>query len=333
MRTNVKEKTMKATAVFMVVLGGLLMLTNCASKKNEGRPAGLYKDAEARAIAFESYNKAMELWPVEYAEDWVETEYGITHIIVSGPQGAKPLFLLPGTSADATIWCANVGALAEQYRVYTLDLPTFGGKSEPSDKTVNDTEDYTAWFIEIMNNYGYNEVAVAGLSYGSWLSLALAREIPEAIAAVIMLDPAGTFSKMDGGIAWRGMWTYVVFPNRAKYAKFFHWLGGGYTDPQVEIVFEHMLDVAEYGSVSLFDVPRPMIYSSEELTMVTMPVLVMAGGKPILYKNPEKFAAAAAEALPHAKIEIIPCAGHMLNAEKATEVNGRMTRFLSENYL
>jgi hypothetical protein len=37
---------------------------------------------------------------------------------------------------------------------------------------------------------------------------------------------------------------------------------------------------------------RYRVYTPDELSMVTMPVLVMAGGKPILYKNPDQLAAA-----------------------------------------
>jgi pimeloyl-ACP methyl ester carboxylesterase len=316
----------------LVALAGLVILVGCDSTKRDRAPAGLYKNAEGKAAAFASYDRAMGLWPVEWEEDWVETEHGITHVVVSGPPGAKPVFLIPGLFADATMWYPNVGALAEQYRVYSLDLTTFGGKSEPSAKPVADITDYVGWFKALLSHYGHSTVAVAGLSYGSWLSLALAREIPESVAAVIMLDPSETFIKMDGGIAWKGFWSFAVFPNRAKYARFFDWLGGGYTDSRVETWFEHMLDVIEHGSVGMFDVPQHRIYGPEELTMVTMPVLVMAGGKPILYKDPQRLAAAAALALPGAEIEIVPGTGHSLNAEKADQVNTRMTRFLSENY-
>lgn len=324
---------MRIHVAIPAVLAVLFMLMSCATNKQDGEPAGLYKNADAKAIAFESYDRTMELWPVEYEEDWVETDYGTSHVIVSGPEGAKPVFLIPGTFSDATIWYPNVGALSEQYRVYSLDLITFGGKSEPSAKQVTSVDDYAAWFRALVDHYGFGRVSVVGLSYGSWLSLSLAREIPESIASVIMLDPADTFSKLDGGIAGRALWTFAVFPSRAKYAKFFSWLGAGYADPRLENCMEHMLDVIEYGSVNMNGFPRPILYNSDELTMVTMPVLVMASGKPILYKNPQKFATAAAVALPHAEIEIVPGAGHFLNAEKAEQVNARMTRFLSENYM
>jgi hypothetical protein len=34
----------------------------------------------------------------------------------------------------------------------------------------------------------------------------------------------------------------------------------------------------EYGSVGMFDIPQHRIYHRDELTMVGMPVLIMAGG-------------------------------------------------------
>ena len=228
------------------------------------------------------------------------------------------------------MWYANAGAFAERYRVYAVDLPVFGGKSEPSDRRVESEADYAGWFGEVVAKLGHQRVAVAGLSYGSWLCLALARTMPEAISAVVMLDPSETFAKMNGGIAWRGLWAFAVLPNRRKYTRFFTWLGGGYSDPRMDVWFEHMLDVIEYGSVGMFDVPQHRVYPPDELSTVTMPVLVMAGGKPILYKDPDQLAAAARRALPHAEVEIFPGTGHSLNAEKADEVNARVMRFLRE---
>ena len=292
--------------------------------------AGLYKSEEGRRIALASYDRALELWTADYAEEWVETDFGRTHLVVSGPADGAPLVLLPGLFADATMWYANAGAFAERYRVYAVDLPVFGGKSEPAERPISDVDDYAAWFGQMIEKLGYARVAVAGLSYGSWLCLALARAIPESIAAVVMLDPSETFAKMNGGIAWRGFWAFAVFPNRRKYTRFFTWLGGGYSDPRMDVWFEHMLDVIEHGSVGMFDVPQHRVYAADELSMVTMPVLVVAGGKPILYKDPVRLAAAARRGLPHAEVEIVPGTGHSLNVEKADEVNTRVMEFLRE---
>ena len=64
-----------------------------------------------------------------------------------------------------------------------------------------------------------------------------------------------------------------------------------------------------------------------------MPVLIVAGGKPIIYKDPQAFVTAASKALPHAEIEIVPNTGHSLNIEKAKLVNEKIVRFLSIHYV
>jgi len=294
---------------------------------------GLYRDEAAKKTAYASYDRAMTLWPVPYEEVWVETAYGKSHVVISGEAGKKPLYLLPGLFADATMWYANIGELSKACRVYCLDYINCGGKSEPSDKKVAKVEDYAAWLGQVMDFFGHSKTALGGLSYGGWLTLALAREMPERISAAIMLDPSESFVRMDGGIIRKGFWNFVFFPSRRKHRRFFDWMGGGYRSPESDIWLEHMLDIIEFGSVGMFDIPQHRIFSRDELEAVRMPLLIMAGGKPILYRDPEAFAAAAAEALPHSEIEIVAETGHGLHMEKAGLVNSKIVGFLKENYL
>ena len=318
----------------IIITGCIAMLiTSCSTVTTGGSSTDLYKSPELKSMAYASYDLVMDLWDVPYTEEWIDTEFGSTHLIVTGPDTGKPLFLFPGLFADATMWYANAGALAERYRVYAVDLPVYGGKSEPSGKAISDISDYSTWFQSLLSHYGYDSTAVAGLSYGSWLALALAREIPESISAAIMLDPSETFTKMSGIMVWQGFRYFMLFPNRNKYKKFFSWIGGGFSDEKTEIWLEHMIDVIDYGTVGMMDVPQHRVYAPEELEMVDMPVLILAGGKPIIYNDPEVFAIAAKTALPQAQIELIEDTGHSLNVEKPGEVNTRMLAFLDENYL
>ncbi|MEF8984883.1 MAG: alpha/beta hydrolase, partial [Bacteroidales bacterium] len=228
---------------------------------------------------------------------------------------------------DATMWYPNVKALSQHFKVYTLDMINYGGKSKPAGKAVASMDDYKIWFTQILAHYHIEKTSVAGLSYGSWLALALAREIKDSISGLAHLDPSETFMPMKSSMAWKGFKYFMFFPNRKKYEKFFDWMGGGYTDPQLDIWFEHMLDVIEYGSVGMFDIPQHKIYEPEELKMIKMPVLIMAGGKPIIYDSPEAFKANALKAIPHAEVIIVPNAGHGLNMEKPEIVNKKLIEF------
>lgn len=320
---------MKNINCITLCLAAILTITvSCSSSNKLTAPASLYKSTEGKEIAYKSYDKSMELWSVEYSEEFVDTDYGQSHVIISGTENASTLILLPGLFADACMWYPNVGELSKHYRVYTLDMINYGGKSQPSGKAITSLDDYKIWINQIMSYYNIDKPSVAGLSYGSWLALALAREMPQKFGSIILLDPSETFMPMNGGIAWKGFKYFMFFPNRTKYTKFFDWLGGGYTNEQMNIWTEHMLDVIEYGSTKMFDVPQHRIYEPHELTMINIPVLIMAGGKPILYDDPEIFKTNALNALPHAEVIIVPDAGHGLNMEKPDFVNNKIIEFL-----
>lgn len=324
---------MKAQYQNIIIITLLVISTSsCMTSKKIITPNSLYKTETGKNISYASYDKAMKLWNIDFKEEYVVTDYGKSHVIVSGQENGQPLVLIPGLFADATMWYPNVSELSKHYRVYTLDMLNYGGKGQPEGKMIKDINDYQAWFSQILNYYNLKNVSVAGLSYGSWFALALARENPSIISSLLLLDPSETFMPMNGGIAWKGFKAFMLFPNREKYRKFFDWLGGGYSDEKMDIWFEHMLDVIEFGSTKMTDVPMHKIYKPEELTMIKMPVLVMAGGKPILYKDPQELKASVLKALPHAKVVIVEEAGHGLNMEKSDIVNKEMTEFLRNNY-
>jgi len=236
---------MKINLLFIAIVAIALLMTACQPKRQSKAAAELYKNSELKKLAMESYDTVMKFWTSAWEELWIDTDFGRSHVIVCGPENAQPLFLFPGLFADATMWYANAGELAKHYRVYCPDQMTYGGKSQPAGKAICDIHDYVHWLRQHLDYLGYSQTAVGGLSYGAWQALAIAREIPDTIAAIIMLDPSETFIKMDGGIAWRGIRDFAFLPNRDKYRRFFDWMGGGFSDEKADIWLEHMLDIIE----------------------------------------------------------------------------------------
>ncbi len=51
-----------------------------------------------------AYDASLAHWPVPYTTLDVPTPFGSTHVIASGPDQARPLVLLPGNFASATMW-------------------------------------------------------------------------------------------------------------------------------------------------------------------------------------------------------------------------------------
>ncbi len=70
--------------------------------------------AQAQFIA--TYDSLMRSWAVPFEERDVETAYGQTHLVVSGPPSAPPLILLHAASATSAMWSPIIAAMSSSYR-------------------------------------------------------------------------------------------------------------------------------------------------------------------------------------------------------------------------
>ncbi|MGG4035504.1 hypothetical protein ABEV74_17585, partial [Paenibacillus cisolokensis] len=68
----------------------------------------MFKSRELEQNYMEAYAKTLSLWPVPYESLYVDTEYGKTHVIASGPNTGEPLVLLNGFGFSATMWYPNI---------------------------------------------------------------------------------------------------------------------------------------------------------------------------------------------------------------------------------
>ena len=57
----------------------------------------IYRNEQTKSKLFSFYKKALATWPVRYEELMVQTHYGDTHVIASGPKQAST------TSAAAAV--------------------------------------------------------------------------------------------------------------------------------------------------------------------------------------------------------------------------------------
>lgn len=325
-------------ALLLFACAGSLLMAACASSPSggapgRGAPRSLYKTAAGRDIAHRSYDETMELWAGAWQDDWIETSYGRTHAVVAGPGGGKPVFLLPGMFGDACMWFANGPALSAEYRVIALDNISYAGKSEPSERQARTDSDYAAWLGEIADHYCHRSFALAGMSYGGWMTAALCRLMPERISAAILIDPAVTFQATSREFENKGLATFLFFPSRKKTGRFFSWLGGGVSRPDIDLWNEHLLDCVQHGASNPLTLPRSKVYTAGELSMATMPVLVLVAGKPVIYKSPASYEADAKRLLPLAETVLIPETAHAMQMEKAPEVNALIIDFLGRRYL
>ena len=109
----------------------------------------------------------------------------------SGP----PILLIHGFGASAYQWRYNIPELAQNHRVYAIDLVGFG----KSEKCVVDYSGGHIWSDQIADFIkqfvGEEGAYVAGNSLGGFAALATAARHPEVIKGLIGLNIAGTFTE------------------------------------------------------------------------------------------------------------------------------------------
>lgn len=123
---------------------------------------------------------------------------------VDGPDGAPGLVLLNSIGTSGTAWRAQVGPLAEQFRVVRIDARGHGrspavpvdGRSSGG-TTIADLGDDV---LAVLDELGLGRVHVAGLSLGGMTAMWLAIHHPDRIGRLALL---GTSAHPGGPDAWR----------------------------------------------------------------------------------------------------------------------------------
>jgi pimeloyl-ACP methyl ester carboxylesterase len=95
--------------------------------------------------------------------------------------------LLHAFPCDASMWQGQVPALVSAgCRVLVPDLPGFGSSPLPADPP--DLDVVAASIVEALADIGVSRFALAGLSLGGYLAMALLRLAPEQVSALALVD-------------------------------------------------------------------------------------------------------------------------------------------------
>ena len=110
-----------------------------------------------------------------------------------GGQGRDLLFI-HGFGADRFSWAANAPGLTDTATVWTLDLPGHGGASN----AVGQGDPATLAQAVAAELVALNGPAVVvGHSLGAAVALHLAAMVPEAVARLVLISPAGWGARLD----------------------------------------------------------------------------------------------------------------------------------------
>ena len=112
-----------------------------------------------------------------------------------GPAEGPPVVLLHGFGGDLNGWLFNLPVLAEQHRVFALDLPGHGRAEK--DATGLDVAGLAELVADYMEAAGTGPAHVVGHSLGGAVALKLALDQPARVTRLTLLAPAGLGSEVN----------------------------------------------------------------------------------------------------------------------------------------
>jgi len=252
------------------------------------------------------------------------------HYVQAG-KGA-PLLLVHGYPLDHTLWQPQVDGLADANvaRVIAPDLRGFGQSDAP--EGVYTMETHADDLRALLDVLQVERVVVCGLSMGGYIALAFWRKYADRVRGLILVD---TRAGADAPAARQARLDMVEQVRQhgsapAADAMLSRLLASSTHQSRpalVESVHAMMLRQPLVGIIGaqLGMAERPD--STALLSTITVPTLVVFGAEDIITPA-ETEGRSLADAIPGAKLVIIPNAGHLSNLEQPEVFNAAVREFL-----
>ncbi len=273
------------------------------------------------------YNaKAKEM----HGETVMETLVNDVHLHYVQAGNGTPLLLVHGYPLDHTLWQPQMDGLADVTRVIAPDLRGFGQSDAP--KGVYTMEVYADDLRALLGPLQIEQAVVCGLSMGGYIALAFWRKYADRIRGLILVDtragtdaPAARQARLDmveqvkqhGSAPAANAMLPRVLAQSTRQSR----------PDVVESAHAMMLRQPPAGIIGaqLGMAERPD--STALLSTITVPTLVIFGAEDVITPA-ETEGRSLADAIPGARLVIIPNAGHLSNLEQPDAFNAAVREFL-----
>jgi pimeloyl-ACP methyl ester carboxylesterase len=237
-----------------------------------------------------------------------------------------PLVFAHGAATDARMWQPQLAALAVEFTVVAWDEPGAGRSSDvPADFTLADYARCLAALIEALDS---GPAHVAGLSWGGTVALELYRHRPELVATLLLVD---TYAGWKGSLPEEEVRARVDGLRQMLAAadhSFDPTLPGLFAgDPPVEFVPLLKAMAADVRPESMRTALLVMAETDQRdlLPRIAVPTLLIWGE--LDGRSPLTVAHQFEDAVPGAKLVVIPDAGHVSNLEQPELFNAAVREF------
>ena len=240
------------------------------------------------------------------------------------------LLLLHAFPLGLFMWDAQVGALAATCRVVRFDVRGFGGSSlGEGPLTMERIADDGA---ALLDHLGVDKAIVGGCSMGGYAALAFVRRHPQRLLGLVLQDTRAGADTAEAKANRAVLAAKVLAEGSGAAVEAFlpKLLGETTRREQPDLVArvgERILAAAPEGIANALHGLAARADSRETLPTIAVPALVLVGAEDVL--TPPSEAALLSAAIPRARLDVIPEAGHLANLESPAAVNAALQAFLA----
>jgi 3-oxoadipate enol-lactonase len=242
----------------------------------------------------------------------------------SGASLAPMLVLLHGLGGSRLSWEPQLHGLGDEYRVVAWDMPGYGGSAALDGVvTFASLADAVVDFLDVV---GAEAAHLAGISFGGMIAQYVAARSPERVSSLTLLSTSPAFG-LDGTKPneWRAARLAPLDAGREP-VDFADDVLAAIAGPHIsaEALAGQRAAMARVpGSALRFSIDCLVTHDSRALLpTISAPALCVVGE--LDEETPVSYAFALADLIPHARLVVIPEAGHLLNVEAPDAVNRLM---------
>jgi len=243
--------------------------------------------------------------------------------------GDSVVLLLHGFGGDLDNWMFNLDSLAEKHRVLALDLP---GHGQSVKTNVDPSLSGMATFVrKFLDGLSVSSVHVVGHSMGGAIAMQLASDSPETVKSLGLICSAGLGPDINSDYL-RG---FVEAQSQQELKLVLQQLFADESLVNLQLVNDLLNYKRIDGVEATLNALSETLISAGEHTFLTdnivasgIPVLVIWGKQDriIPVSHAQNYSAAGGSCV---EVEIFDSAGHMVQMEKAHDVNRSLLNFLA----
>jgi pimeloyl-ACP methyl ester carboxylesterase len=247
--------------------------------------------------------------------------------------GEPAVVFVHGFPFRAEMWEPQIPVVTGAgHRAVAPDLPGFGASDGPPDRSGHSIDGYADLVAALVSHLGLGPVVVVGLSMGGYVALAVARRHPAVLAGLVLADTRPDADSAEarqarsdqqatveavGDVApvVDGLLDRLLTEQAPRHLGVRAWLG------------DMMRSMAPAAWVGALEAMKHRSDQTDRLPQITVPTLVVVGEDDAI--APVDVAEAMAKAIPGARLEVVPAAGHVANLENPDVFNRALADFVA----